>query len=73
VHSDAAGQLWVRIINEDTTASGPQYDVIDRAGKLVDCVVTPKGTTIAGFGPNDMVYLGVRDKAGVHLVRAEEK
>ena len=73
VHSDAAGQLWVRIIDEDTSAAGPQYDVIDRTGKLVDCVVTPKGTTVAGFGPDGVVYLGVRDKAGVHLVRAREK
>ena len=73
VHSDAAGQLWVRIIDEDTTAAGPQYDVIDRTGKLIDCVVTPKGTTVAGFGPDGVVYLGVRDKAGVHLVRAREK
>lgn len=73
VHSDAAGQLWVRIIDEDTTVAGPQYDVIDRTGKLIDCVVTPKGTTVAGFGPDGIVYLGVRDKAGVHLVRAREK
>ncbi|MEO7102911.1 MAG: hypothetical protein ABI311_05845 [Gemmatimonadaceae bacterium] len=73
VHSDAEGKLWVRIINEDTTAAGPEYDVIDRSGKLIDCVVTPKGTTVAGFGPGGVVYLGVRDKAGVHLVRALEK
>jgi hypothetical protein len=73
VHSDAEGKLWVRIITKDTTASGPVYDVIDRTGKLIDCVVTPKGTTVAGFGPDGAVYLGVRDKAGVHLVRAREK
>ncbi|MFI5239437.1 MAG: hypothetical protein ACHQQP_06470, partial [Gemmatimonadales bacterium] len=73
VHSDAEGKLWVRIITDDTTAAGPAYDVIDRSGKLIDCVVTPKGTTIAGFGPGGTVYLGVRDKAGVHLVRAREK
>jgi|SRR5665213_130719 hypothetical protein len=73
VHSDADAKLWVRIINDDTTAAGPEYDVIDRSGKLIDCVVTPKGTTVAGFGPGGVVYLGVRDKAGVHLVRALEK
>lgn len=73
VHSDGDGKLWVRIITKDTTANGPAYDVIDRTGKLIDCVVTPKGTTVAGFGPDGAVYLGVRDKAGVHLVRAREK
>lgn len=73
VHSDGEGKLWVRIITRDTTANGPEYDVIDRTGKLIDCVVTPKGTTVAGFGPDGAVYLGVRDKAGVHLVRAREK
>jgi hypothetical protein len=72
LHADAEGKLWVRIITSDT-ASGPQYDVLDRAGNLTDCVVTPKGTTIAAFGPNGTVYLGVRDRAGVHLVRAREK
>jgi hypothetical protein len=33
----------------------------------------PAGTTIAGFGPGGMVYLGVRDAAGVHVVRAHER
>ena len=74
LHSDAAGKLWVRIITKDTSSkTGPAYDVIDKTGKLVDCVETPNGTTIAGFGPDGAVYLGVRDKAGVHLVRARDK
>jgi hypothetical protein len=54
-------------------AAGPEYDVIDRTGKLVDRVMVPAGTTIAGFGPAGVVYLGVRDAAGVHVVRAREK
>lgn len=74
LHSDADGKLWVRIITRDTSSkTGPAYDVIDKTGKLIDCVETPNGTTIAGFGPDGAVYLGVRDKAGVHLVRAREK
>jgi hypothetical protein len=74
VHADAEGKLWVRIITQDTSSTtGPAYDVIDKSGKLVDCVSTPVGTTIAGFGPDGAVYLGVRDKAGVHLVRASER
>ena len=72
VRADAEGKLWVRIIPAKPS-SGPEYDVIDRTGKLVDRVVLPAGTTIAGFGPGGTVYLGVRDAAGVHVVRASER
>jgi len=73
VHADPAGRLWVRTTSQDTTAHGPEYDVIDNTGKLVDRVAVPSGTTIIGFGAGDIVYLGVRDRAGVHLVRARER
>jgi hypothetical protein len=72
VRADAEGKLWVRIMSP-TPASGPEYDVIDRTGKLVDRVVLPAGTTIAGFGAGGTVYLGVRDTSGVHVVRARER
>ena len=72
VRADAEGKLWVRIMSPKP-ASGPEYDVIDKSGKLVDRVVLPAGTTIAGFGAAGTVYLGVRDAAGVHIVRAREK
>lgn len=72
VRADAEGKLWVRIISPKPS-TGPEYDVIDRNGKLVDRVVLPAGTTIAGFGAGGIVYLGVRDAAGVHVVRAREK
>jgi hypothetical protein len=72
VRADAEGKLWVRIMSPKP-ASGPEYDVIDRTGKLVDRVVLPAGTTIAGFGAAGTVYLGVRDSSGVHIVRAREK
>ena len=72
VRADADGKLWVRIISPKP-ASGPEYDVIDRTGKLVDRVVVPAGTTIAGFAPGGIVYLGVRDASGVRVVRAREK
>lgn len=73
VRADAEGKLWVRIIPPKPTGRGPEYDVIDRTGKLVDRVTLPAGTTIAGFGAGGIVYLGVRDAAGVHVVRAHEK
>jgi hypothetical protein len=72
VRADAEGKLWVRII-PPKPSTGPEYDVIDRSGKLVDRVVLPVGTTIAGFGAGGVVYLGVRDAAGVPVVRAREK
>ena len=72
VRADAAGKLWVRLISPKPT-SGPEYDVIDRTGKLVDRVVVPAGTTIVGFAPGGVVYLGVRDASGVRVVRAREQ
>ena len=72
VRADAEGKLWVRIMSPKP-ASGPEYDVIDRTGKLVDRVVLPAGTTVVGFAPGGIVYLGVRDASGVHVVRAREK
>ena len=72
VRADAEGKLWVRIMSPKP-ASGPEYDVIDRTGKLVDRVVLPAGTTIVGFAAGGIVYLGVRDASGVHVVRAREK
>ena len=73
VRADAEGKLWVRIIPAKPSGGGPEYDVIDRSGKLVDRVTLPRGTTIAGFGAGGIVYLGVRDAAGVHVVRARER
>ena len=72
VRADAEGKLWVRIMSPKP-ATGPEYDVIDKTGKLVDRVVLPAGTTIVGFGAGGTVYLGVRDASGVHVVRAREK
>jgi hypothetical protein len=70
VRADADGFVWVRTIPTKPTTGGAVYEVIDRAGKLVDRVQVPAGTTIAGFGKGGVVYLGVRDAAGVHLQRA---
>jgi hypothetical protein len=71
--ADAEGRLWVRTIPVRPLTGGAEYDVIDRDGKLVDRVAIPKGTTIIGFGPKGIVYLGVRDAAGVHVVRARAR
>lgn len=76
MNADGDGKLWVRIIptkEPKEIAGRRQYDVLDRSGKLVDCVIIPRGSTIIGFGPGGIVYLGVRDTAGVHLVRARAR
>jgi hypothetical protein len=73
VRADREGKLWVRIFSPQQSNAGPEYDVIDRTGRLVDRVALPSGTTIAGFGPDGTVYLGVRDASGVHITRAHER
>jgi hypothetical protein len=69
VRPDMDGRLWVRTIPTKPTPGGAIYDVIDRSGKLVDRVQVPAGTTIAGFGSGGVVYLGLRDSAGLHVQR----
>ena len=70
VRADADDRLWIRTIPTRPTPGGAIYDVIDRAGKLVDRVQVPVSTTIAGFGKGGVVYLGMRDATGIHLQRA---
>jgi hypothetical protein len=72
VRADADGRLWIRTIPTTPTA-GVVYEVIDRAGKLVDRVLVPNGSVIVGFGTGGVVYLGVRDTAGIHVQRAHVK
>jgi hypothetical protein len=73
MRADADGRVWVRIIPPKPLAGGPEYDVLDRSGRLVERVAIPKGSTIVGFGSGGIVYLGVRDAAGTHLVRARAR
>ena len=48
-------------------AAGLVYDVVNRAGQLVERVQLPAGRTIAGFGPNGVVYLAAREGREVYL------
>lgn len=70
VRADADGRLWIRTIPTKPTPGGAIYEVIDRSGKLIDRVQIPVGTAIAGFGAGGVVYLGVRDAAGIYVQRA---
>lgn len=69
IRADMDGRLWVRTIPTKPTTGGAIYDVIDRTGKLVDRLQVPTGSTIAGFGAGNVVYLGMRDATGLHLQR----
>lgn len=74
VKADMDNRLWVRTIPTKPTPGGAIYEVIDRTGKLVDRVQVPVGSTIAGFGPGNVVYLGVRDdKGALHVQRVSMK
>ncbi|MDB4887181.1 MAG: hypothetical protein JWN79_2619 [Gemmatimonadetes bacterium] len=73
MRGDREGRVWVRTIPTKPLAGGPEYDVIARDGRLVERVAIPAGTTIVGFGEGGIVFLGVRDAAGTHLVRARMK
>ena len=72
VRADADGRLWIRTIPTTPTA-GVVYEVIDRAGKLVDRVLVPSGSVVVGFGSGGVVYLGARDATGIHVQRTRMK
>jgi hypothetical protein len=68
---DADGNLWVRTsYNLDAR---PVYDVINQKGELIDRVQLPRNRSLAGFGPNGVTYLAVRDSSTVHLEKARLK
>jgi hypothetical protein len=66
--ADADGNLWIR--TSHNVDGRPVYDVVNRKGELVDRVQLPLNRQLAGFGPNGVVYLGVRDGRTAHLERA---
>jgi hypothetical protein len=68
---DLDGNLWVRTSN--VVGGGSIYDVISGKGELLDRVQVPPGRVIAGFGKGGVVYMGVRDGAGVRLEQARRK
>ena len=72
--ADVDGRVWVRLL-ATKPMPGPVYAVIDGEGRLVDRVLLPAGTAIAGFGAGGVVYLGAFDQAagGVRLRRARAR
>lgn len=69
VRADGDGNLWVRINTVRPLAGGQVYDVISRTGELSDRLQLPPGYSLVGFGAGRVVYLSMRDAAGIHLAR----
>ena len=69
VRADADGNLWIRPVQPRPIPGGAIYDIVSRQGELVDRLQLPQGYTLAGFGQGKVVYLMMRDAAGIHLAR----
>ena len=69
VRADADGNLWIRTNPPTRIPGGPVFDIVSRDGGLVDRLQLPQGYSIAGFGKGKVVYLSMRDQAGIHLAR----
>ncbi len=67
--TDAEGNLWIREFTYGTSLEGPIFDVVNRAGHMIDRVQIPDGTTLQGWGPG-VVYLSSRDGGTTSLMRA---
>ena len=69
VRSDTHNRIWVRT-SEFAKDGGIIYDVIARTGKRVDRVRVPANASIVAFGPDDAVYLGVRENNQLRLAKS---
>jgi hypothetical protein len=73
VRADEDGNLWIRTNPVRRVPGGPVYDIVSREGELVDRLQIPQGYNLIGFGKGKVVYLGMRDSAGMHLARVRLK
>ena len=64
---DPTGRLWIE--RHVTHGAAPVYDVIDRRGALVDRVVFPMKTRLAGFGPGVLFAVRTDEDDLLHLQR----
>jgi hypothetical protein len=73
LRADMDGNLWIRTIPSKPIPGGPVYDIVTRAGELVDRLQVPPGYSLVGFGRGRVVYLSMRDASGIHLARVRLK
>jgi hypothetical protein len=69
VRADMDGNLWIRTVPTRPVPGGPVFDVVSPAGELVNRIQLPPGYTVVGFGRDRVVYLTMRDPAGLKLAR----
>lgn len=69
VRSDLDGNLWIRANQAKPAPGGAIFDVVNRAGQLVDRIQLPTGYQLVGFGRGKVVFLAMRDGSGPHLAR----
>jgi hypothetical protein len=72
VRADPEGRVWILpSTSRDAKEGGLLYDVVDRAGRIVERVQLPKDRVLVGFGPNGLLYLNwVRAPRKATLERA---
>jgi hypothetical protein len=73
VRADRDGNLWIRTNPMEPVRGGPVYDIVSRAGELVNRVQLPPNYTLVGFGADKVVYLSMRDATGLHVARVRLK
>ena len=73
VRADADGNLWIRFVPMKPLPGGVVFDIVNRKGELVDRIQLPPGYNLAGFGAGRIVYLTMRDAAGLHLAKVRIK
>lgn len=69
VPPQARGRMGMPVAN----SVGLAYDVVNRKGEIVERVQLPAGRTIAGFGPNGVVYLMERKGREVFLEKVRRQ
>ncbi len=70
VLADLDGHLWILPTTSTNSANGLTYDVVNRKGEVFERVQLPKGHVLAGFGPNNAVYLTKTEGTTAYLERA---
>lgn len=73
VRADAEGNLWIRTTPYKPVPGGPVYDIVNRAGEMIDRLQLPQGYNVVGFGKGRVVYVTMRDASGIHLARVRLK
>ncbi len=67
LRGDADNNLWIRPRPAKPVPGGSIYDIVNRAGELIDRVQLPAGRTLLGFGRGHVVYVVARDAGAVKL------